>query len=80
MDAAFLGEPVLINLFIKYYTAILSSGSTTKRLSSAEENASSTGKDILRAKRSSLSDDNFNMLISMKWKVHLNYLMQNNDE
>ena len=57
-DAAFLGEPVLIELFIKYNTAIPSRA--------AVERFFSTGKDVLRAKRSSLSNDNFNMLMFMK--------------
>ena len=69
-DAAFLGEPVLIELFIKYNTAIPSSA--------AVERLFSTGKDVLRAKRSLLlSDDNFNMLMSMKGNMHL---MQNDDQ
>ena len=69
-DAAFLGEPVLIELFIKYNTAIPSSA--------AVERLFSTGKDVLRAKRSLLlSDDNFNMLMSMKGNMHL---IQNNDQ
>lgn len=62
-DATFLGERILINLFIKYNTAIPSSA--------AVERLFSMGKDILRAKRSSLSDDNFNMLMFMKGNMHL---------
>ena len=68
-DAAFLGEPVLIELFIKYNTSILSN--------TAVERLFSTGKDVLRAKRSSLSDDNFNTLMFMKGNMHL---MQNDDQ
>ena len=68
-DAAFLGEPVLIELVIKYSTAIPSSA--------AVECLFSTGKDVLRAKRLSLLDDNFNMLMFMKRNMHL---MQNNDQ
>ena len=69
-DAAFLGEPVLIELFIKYNTAIPSSAAVDRLFS--------TGKDVLRAKRSLLlSDDNFNMLMSMKGNMHL---IQNNDQ
>ena len=68
-DAAFLGEPVLIELFIKYNTAI--------PFSAAVERFFSTRKDILRAKQSPLSDDNFNMLMFMKGNMHL---MQNDDQ
>ncbi|KAB0795331.1 hypothetical protein PPYR_12170 [Photinus pyralis] len=67
-DAAFLGEAVLINLFIKYNTAIPSSA--------AVERLFSTGKDILRAKRSSLSDETFNILMFMKGNIHF---MQDED-
>lgn len=35
------------------------------------------GKDILRAKRSSLSDENFDMLIFMKGNMHLMNKMEN---
>nr|XP_023018272.1 uncharacterized protein LOC111507216 [Leptinotarsa decemlineata] len=62
-DAAFLGEQIFINLFIKYNTAIPSSA--------AVERLFSTGKDILTPKRASLSDENFNMLMFMKGNMHL---------
>ena len=68
-DAEFIDEPVLIELFIKYNSAIPSSA--------AVERLFSPGKDILRAKRSSMSDDNFNMLMFMKGNMHL---MQNDDQ
>jgi hypothetical protein len=61
-DATFLGEPVLISLFVKYNTAIPSSA--------AVERFFSIGKDILRAKRSSLSDTNFDMLMFLKGNQH----------
>ena len=64
-DAAFLGKPVLIELFIKYNTAFPSSA--------AVERLFSTEKDVLRAKRSSL----FNMLMFMKENMRL---MQNDDQ
>lgn len=62
-DAAFLGEQIFINLFIKYNTAIPSSA--------AVERLFSTGKDILTPKRASLSDENLNMLMFMKGNMHL---------
>ncbi|KAG6454202.1 hypothetical protein O3G_MSEX008572 [Manduca sexta] len=62
-DAAFLGEQIFINVFIKYNTAIPSSA--------AVERLFSTGKDILTPKRASLSDENFNMLMFMKGNMHL---------
>jgi hypothetical protein len=61
-DATFLGEPALISLFVKYNTAIPSSA--------AVERFFSIGKDILRAKRSSLSDTNFDMLMFLKGNQH----------
>uniref|UniRef100_UPI00358E27E8 uncharacterized protein n=1 Tax=Myxine glutinosa TaxID=7769 RepID=UPI00358E27E8 len=68
-DAAFLGEQVLVDLFIKFNTAIPSSA--------AVERLFSMGKDILRAKRSSLSDENFGMLMFMKGNEHLMDKMEN---
>ncbi len=61
-DATFLGEPALISLFMKYNTAIPSSA--------AVERFFLIGKDILRAKRLSLSDTNFDMLMFLKSNQH----------
>ena len=61
-DAAFMGEPVLIDLFVKYNTAIPSSA-TVERLFSI-------GKDILTPKRATLSDENFEKLMFMKGNQH----------
>jgi hypothetical protein len=58
----FPGEPVLSKLFIKYNTAVPSSA--------AVERFFSQGKDILRAKRSSLSDKNFELLMFMRGNRH----------
>uniref|UniRef100_A0A0L8GJ26 HAT C-terminal dimerisation domain-containing protein n=1 Tax=Octopus bimaculoides TaxID=37653 RepID=A0A0L8GJ26_OCTBM len=68
-DAALLGEQVLVDLFIKFNTAIPSSA--------AVECLFSMGKDILRAKSSLLSDENFDMLIFMKGNMHLMNKMEN---
>ena len=57
-DPAFNSEKVLMELFARYNTAMPSSA--------AVERLFSLGKDILRAKRSCLSDDNFKMLLFMK--------------
>ncbi|XP_042229523.1 uncharacterized protein LOC121871369 [Homarus americanus] len=61
-DVAFLGEQVLIDLFNKYNTAIPSSA--------AVECLFSIGKDVLRAKRATLSDGNFERLMFMKGNQH----------
>jgi hypothetical protein len=64
-DAAFMGEQVFIDLFIKYNTAIHSSA--------AVERLFSIGKDILTAKRANLaklSDANFEKLMFMKGNQH----------
>lgn len=62
-DPAFNREKVLIDLFLRYNTAMPSSA--------AVERLFSLGKDIYRAKRSSLTDDNFNMLMFMKGNTHV---------
>jgi hypothetical protein len=56
-----MGE-VWIKLFIKFNTAMPSSA--------AVERLFSTGKDILRDKRASLSDDNFDMLMFLKGNMN----------
>lgn len=61
-DVAFVGEQVLIDLFTKYNTPIPSSA--------AVECFFSIGRDILRAKRASLSDGNFERLMFMKGNQH----------
>ena len=61
-DSAFMGERVLIDLFIKYNTAIPSSA--------AVERLFSIGKDILTSKRAKLSDANFERLMFMKGNQH----------
>jgi hypothetical protein len=53
---------VLSRLFVKYNTPVPSSA--------AVERFFSIGKDILRPKRASLSDDNFNMLMFRKGNMH----------
>jgi hypothetical protein len=62
-NETFLNEPALVSLFIKYNTAIPSSA--------AVERLFSVGKDILRAKRSSLSDANFNTLMFLTGNKHI---------
>ncbi len=52
-----------MGLFCKYNTPIPSSA--------AVERMFSMGKDILRAKRATLSDENFNMLMFMKGNRHI---------
>jgi len=61
-DAAFMGEQVFIDLFIKFNTSIPSSA--------AVERLFSIGKDILTAKRATLSDANFEKLMFMKGNQH----------
>ncbi|KAF2365032.1 Zinc finger BED-type [Trinorchestia longiramus] len=60
-DPAFNSEKVLIDLFLRYNTAMPSSA--------AVERWFSLGKDIIRAKRNSLSDENFNMLMFTKGNI-----------
>jgi hypothetical protein len=50
-DVTFLGEQALVKTFLKYITPLPSSA--------AVERLFSTGKDVLRAKRASLSDGAF---------------------
>jgi hypothetical protein len=61
-DMTFLGEPVLVKLFVQYNTTIPSSA--------AVERIFSTGKDILKPKRASLSDKNFERLMFLKGNDH----------
>ena len=61
-DAAFLGERILMDLFIQYNAAIPSSA--------AVERLFSIGSDILRSKRASMSDKNFNLLMSMRGNMY----------
>ncbi|CAI9737865.1 XP_036359420.1uncharacterized protein LOC118763785 [Octopus vulgaris] len=68
-DAAFLSEQVLADLFIKFSTAIPSSA--------AVKHLFSIGKDIMRAKRSSFSDGNIDMLVFMKGNMYLMNKMEN---
>ena len=67
-DACFLGEAALVKLFIKYNTAVPSSASV--------ERFFSIGKDILRDKRATLSDENFNILMFLKGNQHLRQYSQ----
>ena len=62
-DGAFLGEEIFIDLFLEYNTAIPSSA--------AVERFFSTAKYILRVKSSSLSDENFEILLFIKDNMHL---------
>ncbi len=62
-DGAFMGEPVFKELFVKFNTPVPSSA--------AVERIFSIGKDILRAKRASLSDENFDILMFMRGNMHL---------
>ena len=58
----FLGEPVLVKLFVQYNTTIPSSA--------AVEQIFSIGKDVLKPKRASLSDKNFERLMFLKGNDH----------
>jgi hypothetical protein len=61
-DSAFMGEKILAKLFIKYNKAVPSS--------SAVERLFSQGNDILKAKRASLSDETFVMLMFLRGNKH----------
>ena len=61
-DGAFMGEKVLSKLFIKFNTPVPSSA--------AVERFFSQGKDILKAKRASLADETFEMLMFMRGNKH----------
>uniref|UniRef100_A0A0L8HTB3 HAT C-terminal dimerisation domain-containing protein n=1 Tax=Octopus bimaculoides TaxID=37653 RepID=A0A0L8HTB3_OCTBM len=61
-EVTFLGEQVLIDLFTKYNTAISSSAAVGCLFS--------IGQDILRAKKATLSDGNFEKLMFMKGNQH----------
>jgi hypothetical protein len=65
-DTAFNSEKALIDLFVRYNTAMPSSA--------AVERLFSLGKDINRAKRSSLSDESFNMLMFTKGNMNANLI------
>ena len=62
-DSVFMGEQVLVNLFIKYNTGIPSSAGVERMFS--------IGKLILRDNRSRLSDENFQRLMLMKGNTNL---------
>ena len=65
-DSVFMGEKVLVNLFIKYNTGIPSSAGVERMFS--------IGKLILRDNRSGLSDENFQHLMLMKGNTKLSNL------
>ena len=62
-DEAFLGSQILIDLFCQTNTGVVSSA--------ACERFFSMGKDTLRAKRSNLSDKNFESLMFLRGNAHL---------
>ncbi len=63
-NRAFMGEKVLSKLFVKFNTPVLSSA--------AVERFFRQGKDILKAKRASLADETFEMLMfTRNNKYHL---------
>uniref|UniRef100_UPI00358FB577 uncharacterized protein n=1 Tax=Myxine glutinosa TaxID=7769 RepID=UPI00358FB577 len=65
MDMAFRKEPVLMCVFAKYNTAVPSSASVERLLS--------MGKDVIRSKRATLSDANFERLMFLKGNRHLQH-------
>lgn len=62
-DEAFMAEQIFIDLFIKFNTGMPSSAGSERMFSE--------GKDIHRAKRACLADDNFEKLLFLKGNVHL---------
>jgi hypothetical protein len=62
-DEAFIGSQILIDLFCQTNTGVVSSA--------AVERFFSQGKDTLRAKRSNLSDKNFESLMFLRGNAHL---------
>jgi hypothetical protein len=62
-DEAFIGSKILIDLFCQTNTGVVSSA--------AVERFFSQGKDTLRAKRSNLSDKNFESLMFLRGNAHL---------
>ena len=57
-----MSDKILAKLFIRYNTAVPSSA--------AVERFFSQGKDILKAKRASLSDETFEMLMFLRGTKH----------
>jgi hypothetical protein len=62
-DVVFGGEPILMQLFLQYNTPVPSSA--------AVERFFSMGKDILRPKRATLSDENFEILMFLRGNMHI---------
>ena len=62
-DEAFMGEQIFIKLFMKFNTGMPSSAGSERLFSEA--------KDIHRAKRACLTDENFERLLFLKGNNHL---------